>query len=92
MGRGPMRGINSLSHSIVSWYNPIVCFKKKKTSIIKHNYIKIQVKNSYLKIKIKIKIKGLKFKLVSQYLHYIHYSDRTLIEIVSYSSGINMCY
>ena len=41
-----------------------VC-RLKITSIIKHKYIKVLVKNSYLKIKIKIKSKNLKFS--SQY-------------------------
>ena len=44
---------------------------KKNTSIIKYKCIKIQVKNSYLKIKVK-------------YLHYIHYFDRTSVNVCFY--------
>ena len=49
--------------------------KKKITLIIKHKKTKIAVKNSYFKIK----IKDWKVKFLPQYLHYMHYSDRTLI-------------
>ena len=36
---------------------------------------------SYLKIKIKIKSKDWKLEFLTQYLHYIHYSNRTLLKI-----------